>query len=845
MARGADQRVLEEEFESKVRPILAKNCFACHTSSKMGGLDMRDRASLIHGGKHGTAVVPGDPSHSLLVQAIRHEHESLKMPPSGKLAESEIAVLSKWVESGAVWPERSSLPKTNAYVITPEQRAFWSFRPVVKPALPKVRESKWAQGPIDRFILERLEKAGLRPSAPADRRTLIRRVTYDLTGLPPTAEEVQAFEKDRAPQAYERLIDRLLASPRYGERWGRMWLDLARYSDDKLDPTGETPHPNAFRYRDWVIRAFNEDMPYDRFVKAQIAGDLMPDKEKYAGGLGLYALSPEFQDDRVDVTTRGFLGLTVACAQCHDHKFDPIPQKDYYSLLGVFNNTKLDELPLAPAEQVREFKEKKRRIEEQEKLIADFVKNQADQLAKIFAVRTADYLVAAFRGKNDSLDPETLRRWTDYLKKPQKEHPFLNEWATLKDEASVREFATKFEQRVLAVYEEKKKVDEENLIRLGGSMQRAKLAGADLLSLERDKYYLWRDLFGDKGVLHYGETGLSRFLSGEWKNHLVRMRADLNERKCELPEQYPFLQIISDVEKPQKQHVYVRGDRNNQGEEVDAHFLTVLSDGAPKEFQGKAPRLALAEAIADSKDPLLARVMVNRVWLGHFGDAIVRTPSNFGQLGERPSHPELLDYLAARLVESGWSVKALHKEILLSSTYQQSVGTDAKAAAVDGANRLFWRANRRRLDAEELRDSLLFVSGALDENGGGRPARLTDDNRKRTVYGYVSRKKLDTMLGLFDFPNPNSTSERRLTTNVPLQSLFFLNSPFMKKQSEALAKRVGEGDERSRIAKAYGFVYGRAPEAKEHAAAIEFLQSADWVQYLQVLLSSNEFLFVN
>lgn len=843
--QAADNRALEEEFESKVRPILAKNCFACHTNSKMGGLDMRDRASLLRGGKRGAAVVPGDAKHSLMVEAIRQDHESLKMPPTGKLADEEIAAISKWVENGAVWPERAVVPKTNAYVISPEQRNFWSFRPVVKPEVPKTSDSKWARGTIDRFILAKLEEAGLHPSAPADKRTLIRRVSYDLTGLPATAEEIDAFEKDRSPQAYERVIDRLLASPRYGERWGRMWLDVARYSDDKLDPTGETPHPNAFRYRDWVIQAFNQDMPYNQFVKAQIAGDLMPDKEKYAGGLGLYALSPEFQDDRVDVTTRGFLGLTVACAQCHDHKFDPIPQKDYYSLLGVFNNTKLDEFPLAAAAQVAEFKAKKKRIEEQEKLIAEFLKNQADQLAKIFALRTADYLVAAFRGKDDSLDPETLQRWAAYLKKPQKEHPYLNAWSGLQDEVKVREFAAKFQDEVLKVYDEKKRVEEENLIRLGGSMKRDKLAGADLVSLDRDQYYLWRDLFGDKGILHYGETGISRFLSGEWKAHLVRMRAELNERRCELPEQYPFLQIISDVEKPKKQHVYVRGDKNNLGDEVSAHFLTVFSDGAPKEFTGKPARLALAEAMVDERNPLTARVIVNRIWLGHFGDAIVRTPSNFGQLGERPSHPELLDYLAARLMESGWSMKALHKEILLSATYQQSVGADAKSASSDGANRLFWRANRRRLDAEELRDSLLLVSGVLDEHGGGRPARLTDDNRKRTVYGYVSRKKLDTMLGLFDFPNPNSTSEQRMTTNVPLQSLFFLNSAFVRKQAEALVKRVGDGEQRERIAKAYRFVYGRTPDAKEVAAGLEFLHGADWTQYAQVLLSANEFLFVN
>jgi hypothetical protein len=286
----------------------------------------------------------------------------------------------------------------------------------------------------------------------------------------------------------------------------------------------------------------------------------------------------------------------------------------------------------------------------------------------------------------------------------------------------------------------------------------------------------------------------------------------------------------------------LRGDRNNPGEEVSAHFLTILKK---TELGDKNQRLALGEAIGDPANPLTARVMANRIWLGHFGQGIVRTPSNFGQLGERPSHPELLDYLSARFVEGNWSMKALHKEIVLSATYQQSASADEERAAKDGPNRLFWRGVRRRLDAEELRDSLLFVSGQLDEKGGGKPARLTDENHKRTVYGYVSRKKLDTMLGLFDFPNPNSTSEQRMTTNVPLQSLFFLNSSFVRKQAEALEKRAGEGDNRGRIGKAYRLVYGRAPNEKEFAAGLEFLQASDWMQYLQVLLSANEFLFVN
>ncbi|MEO7653021.1 MAG: DUF1549 domain-containing protein, partial [Bryobacteraceae bacterium] len=359
-----------ELFEMRVRPVLAKYCYACHTSSGMGGLQLDNREKLMKGGKSGPAIVPGDPDKSLLVQAVAQTHERLKMPPQGKLADTEIAALRAWVKDGAAWPESVAASKNASaeYVITPEQRAFWSFQPVRKPEPPTVKDKSWAKSPIDRFILARLESESLKPVAPASKRDLIRRATLDLIGLPPTTEEVSTFVHDASPDAFSKVVDRLLASPHYGERWGRYWLDVARYSDDKLNSTKEEPFPNSFRFRDWAIRAFNDDMPYDMFVKAQLAGDLLPatDREKYAPGLGFYGMSPEFQDDRVDATTRAFLGLTVACAQCHDHKFDPIPTKDYYSLLGVFRGTQYRELPLAPEDVVSSFNEQKKKMETQE-----------------------------------------------------------------------------------------------------------------------------------------------------------------------------------------------------------------------------------------------------------------------------------------------------------------------------------------------------------------------------------------------------------------------------------------------------------------------------------------------
>ncbi len=876
-AQAAETADAREFFEARVRPVLAKNCFACHTSSRMGGFEMKSREAFLKGGNSGPAVVPGEPEKSLLIQAIEQTHPRLKMPPGGKLKEEEIRDLAAWVKTGAVWPEGP--PVAPVATVTPEQKSFWAFQPVRKPAPPKVNGRSWPKAPLDYFVLSALEGRGLKPVGPADKRTLIRRVSFDLIGLPPTPAEVDAFLQDNSREAFAKVVDRLLASPRYGERWGRHWLDVARYSDDKLNSTQDEPVPNAFRYRDWVIQAFNDDMPYDLFVKAQIAGDLLPDAPKYVAGLGFYSLRPEFQDDRVDATTRGFLGLTVACAQCHDHKYDPIPTTDYYALLGVFMSTEDREFPLASGEVVAEYKKHRNRLDDQEAALKEFLQAQSSGLGEILATKTARYLVAAWRvmgpekqdlaevAEEDSLDQETLDRWVHYLRTSPKEHPYLKPWDELlaggasekPSAAQVRQTAEAFQELVLSVIPEKKEVDEKNTILLGGSKDRRSLTDANLVSLERDKYFLWRDLFSERrgnlsftfsgGVLYYGDNKIDRFLSAQWKSHLDSLRAELDLRKRELPPQYPYLNAIQDVAEPSNQRVQIRGSRDNLGPEAPRRFLTVLSDIAPQPFAKGSGRLELAEAIAKQENPLTARVLVNRIWQHHFGYGIVRTPSNFGQMGDRPDHPELLDYLAARLVENHWSIKALHREILLSATYALSAEPSPKNYAADPDNRFYWRANRQRLDAEELRDSMLYVAGKLDLNTGGPAERLTDDNARRTVYGFVSRRKLDPFLALFDFPNPASTSEQRIITNVPLQRLFFLNSALIERESQALAARVEsehDAGDAARIRRIYRLVYGRGPTRAETGLGLEFLRNGGdaWPKYAQVLLSSNEFVFV-
>ena len=471
---AAQQSANDEFFEMRIRPLFVNKCYACHTDEHMGGLQLDSGEHALRGGKDGAVIVPGDPANSLMVKALSYADARLKMPPSGRLKDSEIADVETWIKDGAVWPKASQAAAPPAhsapYAITAEQRQFWAFRPIESSAPPAVHDKKWARDEIDRFILAKLEDRHVKPVPAASKRSLLRRATYDLTGLPPTEEEIAAFERDNSPNAFANVVDRLLESPRYGEKWGRFWLDIARYSDDKLNSERDDPYENSFRYRDWVIQAVQQDMPFNTFVKAQIAGDLMPHHELYEAGLGFYSLSPEFQDDRVDATARGFMAITVACATCHNHKYDPIPTENYYSLLGIFNNTELHETPLAPKEEVEKYEAQKKLLDAQQAEIDGFIARQANELAEILAQNTADYMLG---NANPSLDKETQERVTKYLANPNHKHPFLKNW----DKSP--KAAQEFQALLLDVNKEKKRVDDENHIRLGLNPSRENLSGRE------------------------------------------------------------------------------------------------------------------------------------------------------------------------------------------------------------------------------------------------------------------------------------------------------------------------------------------------------------------------------
>jgi len=729
-----------------------------------------------------------------------------------------------------------------AALAQPKAKLWWSFSPL-----------RAVEGSIDGHVRAGLARKGLTPNPRADARTLLRRIHYDLTGLPPTEAEATAFLAD--PNV-PKLVDTLLASPHFGERWGRHWLDVARYGEDDFHGTAPHPYANAWRYRDWVVQAWNHDMPYDLFVKAQVAGDLLPEREKYLGGLGLFGLGPWYfgisqppqaradeRHDRIDMVTRGFLGITAACARCHDHKYDPISQRDYYALGGVFASTAYKEYPLAPKEDVERYEAHRNKIAKQEKAINAFLDQQREQLAGILAHRIADLMT----GTGD-LDAELAKRWREYLAKPDEDQPFRAEWDQRKDRAA----AEAFQQLVLAIAEEKKTLDAENaklVARAAPPPAKRRIVilpgnydseadfnpGSDIPtgSLERDRYTLWRKMFsGDGALLRVKEV--DRFLSGEWKRHLDALRAELDRLKKASPPAYPFLHGVAEHEEPIDLELNIRGNPEALGPKIPRQFLTAL--GGEPLGQGSG-RLQLAEAIV--RHPLAARVMANRIWAHLFGHGVVRTPSNFGLMGERPGNPELLEYLAARFVALRWSPKALIREIVLSEAYQASSARTAAAQQVDPDNRLFWRAERRRLDAESMRDALLAVSGELEARVGGESAPLDDKLRRRTVYARVGRYQQNETLALFDFPSSSVSAEHRAATNVPLQRLFFLNSDFLKQRAAAFAGRA-PGVER-----AYALLFQRAPSAREKARGEQFLAQASAVEYAQVLLSANEFLYVD
>jgi hypothetical protein len=742
-----------EYFESHVRPVLVEHCYDCHSTDAKdleAGLYVDSREALIQGGESGPAIVVGDPNNSLLISAVKYE--SSEMPPDGKLKPSQIQALTKWVEMGAPWPKAIASPGVSevAHQIDWQvaRKSHWAWQSVSKPEIPLAGEQA-----IDWFVsMQYKMQTDVQVTAPAQSHVLARRIYVDLIGIPPTIEQLQEFvaadEIDR-PAAVGALVDELLMSPMYGQRWARHWLDVARYSEGQGGFLDNKKLEEAWRYRDWVVEQLNNDLPINEFIRLQIAGDLTG---KVADGVatGFFALGPTYQsdggdpeskaqaasetlDDRIDTLTRGLLGITGSCARCHDHKFDPIPQLDYYSLAGVFNNTTVQDQPLEPAEIVQRFNDYQQQVKELNK--------QLGQIRKT-------------------------------LKKESRE----------------------------ASPNEQKQLDEFN-------------------------------------------------------NQLAVLKAN--------PPAAPTLSHQLRESSDGDMHVALRGNPLKTGPLAPRRFLRILAGPAPELFRHGSGRAELADAIVDPVNPLTARVFVNRIWMHHFGAGLVRTPNNFGRLGEPPTHPELLDWLASDFVAGGWSLKNLHRRILKSETYQLSSALLGTSFEADGDNRLLWRMNARRMDIEAWRDSLLAVTGELEATLGGPSVEDISASKRRTLYGKVSRNgdvfPTDSFLRRFDFPLMRATVAQRPTSIVPQQFLFLMNSDFMVQRAKAFNARLHRlsADDQARIRLAYQILYARLPEETEMQIGLDFVNAENetrashsqavlspWEQYAQVLLSSNEFMYV-
>lgn len=901
-------------FEKRIRPILAEKCQGCHNAkSGKAGLDLTTGSGFRKGADTGPIVVAADGENSRLLQVIGYQ-ERIKMPPTGKLREDEIAAIREWVKAGAPWPAETAPAATaqgpkKGY--TKGQKEFWSFRPIREITPPAVKDGSWVQSPVDRFILARLEASELKPAQRADKLTLIRRATLDLTGLLPTGDEVRAFVADDSPNAFEKVVDRLLASPRYGERWGRHWLDVARYADS-TGADEDYRYPHAWRYRDYVINAFNRDLPFDQFIREQIAGDLLPapqGQDTNVEGIvatGFLALGPklvaeqdkvkmfyDIVDEQIEVTGKAFLGLTIACARCHDHKFDPISTKDYYSLASIFASTKqLSQIegtvsklyfaPLAPRKIAAVYEAHQKTVADKQKEIDAVTGAEARSFRARLAPRIADYMVtarevyekgadAAKLAAERSLDHAVLKRWAKYLKPTKERRVHLEPWYSTQPDG-IAAAAQRYQEDFIGVEAYRQKAQEEWKFKADAAKARGEQPPPAPKFMAGDNRF-YTEVAAAKGPLGLPEKEPESVFSEESRGRWTKLTAEMKAIKDAAPPEPPFACAVGEDE-PVQQHVFLRGNPDSRGEIVPKAFPVVLAGESQGTIKQGSGRLQLAEWLADPVNPLPARVMVNRIWQGHFGQGIVRTANNFGIMGERPTDPELLDWLARQFITEGWSVKKMHRLIMLSSAYQMSSEATAEKWNKDPDNRLLSRFAMRRMTVEEIRDTLLQLDGTLDltmggslqtgegtdnEFSDGRKSLHPDATGRRTVYLPLRRSNLATLLTLFDFGDGTTSTEIRSETNIAPQALFMMNSKFVSQRSRSLAQRIlqTEAADADRVGRAFQTVLGRAPTPEESAAGVDYLRrfpskpSDDegrllaWSSFCRALIASNDYIYVH
>jgi len=888
-----------ELFEEQIRPILAEHCVSCHGPEKQeSGLRLDVREAMLRGGESGAAVVPGHALESRLIEAVRYQDDALQMPPDDRLSEEAVADLTRWVEMGAPWPESS----VRREVETPLERmdeiraGHWALQPIAEPELPEVQQKDWIQNGIDHFVLARLEAEGLQPSPRAADSTLMRRAYFDLIGLPP---EPETLSKHPSGDAMESMIEDLLALPEYGQRWARHWLDVARYADTKgYIGVGEREERYAYgwTYRDYVVRALNEDVPFDDFIRHQLAADLLelPEQEQWKlAAMGFLTLGNRFVHkrhriigDQIDVTMRGFLGMTLMCARCHDHKFDPISMDDYYGLYGIFDSSiepaydqkpLLADEPTAPSDQYAQFRKTfaermekyhNRRQELREKIVKEMRSFVGDYLEYV-----VHETMPAHRTKTDlnyKTERVLLRRhtltadggvvlWTRYLDR-HPTGPVFGLWhqlAELRSEnfsVQAAEVIEKFEggnARLMEAFAEQPPESMIEVARTYGKVLEA--VHAQWQAVEGvdpgDAQFENPDDEQLRQIL-YGEGSPAVVKNDEQAYNLYHIKENNDLRVLDQKAQNTIVQFIESVppramtlidrEEVRNAPIHIRGDWRRKGRSVTRQFLRMLSGAELSAVDAGTPyregsgRRQLAEAIASPHNPLTARVIVNRVWQWHFGQGLVPTPSDFGTRTPPPSHPELLDWMARYFIDHGWSLKSLHRLIMNSATYQQASLDIPAQRARDAENRYYWRMNRRRLEFEAMRDALLAVTGELDTRLHGLPSEDFNSPR-RSLYLLVNRQQMPGVLATFDVSVPDATLPIRNKTTVPQQALYLMNNRFVADRAARLIEQLDEqlparqtfSEEESskRIEKLYEWVYGRRPTAQEQSLAQDFLSS--------------------
>ncbi|MFZ9860504.1 MAG: PSD1 and planctomycete cytochrome C domain-containing protein [Gemmataceae bacterium] len=869
----------EDFFERSVRPILAEQCMGCHGAKiQKSSLRLDSKAAILKGGISGPVVIPGKPSESLLVQAI-HQKGELKMPQGRKLSSKDINSLEKWVAMGLPWPDENSLAQPS------NQQSHWAFSPIRKPKAP----SQYGMHPIDAFIQKTLQEKQIKPSPQADKRTLIRRITMDLHGIPPSPEAVKDFSNSKSPKAYEELIDQLLGSTAYGERWARHWLDIARYADNKgYVFFEEKNYPWAWTYRNYVIDALNQDLPYNQFIIEQIAADQSSTRNpKSLAALGFLTVGSHFMgnthdliDDRIDVISRGVMGLTVSCARCHDHKYDPIPTEDYYSLYGIFRSSFEPLVPplweTEPANEEYEFFSAE--LARKENSLSDFVTQKHRELVKQARERCADYLFAAYEAQKQppaddfmlladkgDLNPAMIARWRAFLATTKKKKsPAWQLWHQLSD-LEMEQFA-QASPALIQDYRENRLVSEAFKTLPKDMKEVAQRYGKLILNAERvwlespskeplaDKHLeeLRLVLYGPDSPadapkqMDWGFLSLlpDRASQAEYQKLIKEVETKLNEGP-------PRSMVLWDSERTYDPRVFLRGHPNRQGIQVPRQFLEILSPRRKPFTQGSG-RLELAKAIASRENPLTARVIVNQVWMRHFGRGLVSTPGDFGVRGDPPSHPELLDWLASEFMDNGWSLKKLHKLILTSATYQQESMDRDDCLQKDPENRFLWRQNRRRLEFEPLHDSMLFVSGRLETTVGGPSFRLFTGVPRKALYGFIDRLDFPSLLATFDVPNPNASNPERNSTIVAPQALYLMNGPFVRDAATRLLNAPNirtASTAKDKLENIMQAMFSRSPSPGEMERALEFLgqgnQQEAWLDLVHGLFLTNEFAFVD